>query len=119
LVSVTVFVGVAVEVPVKVGVLVPEAVAVGVAASGTSSAPISGAVGWRVSPSKSTVMPAIGVARPRTGLVACRCKFVAETNWGFTDTELKSCPTAICHADRSTTSRPLYIPNTPPVPLTQ
>ena len=60
-----------------------------------SSAPISGFVASRISPSISVVMFAIGFPVPSPSSETA-CKLVSDRKYGFTENEFASCPETDC-----------------------
>jgi hypothetical protein len=100
-----------------------------VGAGVNSSAPMSGVVAFRVSPSKSVVMPVIGVPALDTGdeaLVAGRmCRSVVEVKSGLPAIEFASFVVAVRHAASVvwSTAVPAVVvaiaPSLPGVPLTK
>ena len=71
-----------------------------------SSAPISGVVAFLISVSMSVINPAMGVPRLLSVDAPDRCRLVADTNCGITETELASAPVAACQSARSVLAAP-------------
>lgn len=90
-----------------------------------ASAPMSvGVKPLRVSPSKSSVTEATAMTLASAGLLACKCRSTADaspvglTNSGSANPLAESCPVALRQACIMVWSALLYLPRTPPVPLT-